>query len=76
MKNFNKFQDVDYMLKLFLITNRIAYINKSLCLYVQHNENRIRDEYKNKTGTNLRRVKNLLRYYISHRKYLRKICDS
>jgi glycosyltransferase involved in cell wall biosynthesis len=67
-----KNQDVDYMVKLFLLTNRISHINSSLCLYVQHNEFRIRDEYKNKSNTNLRRIKNLLIYYISHRKYFQR----
>lgn len=63
-----KNQDVDYMLKLFLITKRIHYLNLPLCVYNIHEKGQIRDTYGKLKNTELARICSLVNFLFSTRK--------
>jgi len=61
-----KNQDMDYILKSFLVTNNVRYVNESLCIYNFHNDVQISDKYENLKSTYWRRLLNMYKFMNSN----------
>lgn len=59
-------QDVDFILKLMLLTEKYAYTSGYWCLYIQHSQTRISDLYTKTAPEFRKRIKSLMVFFVQN----------